>query len=89
MKHLVFLNFRAPVFSMAGKYTVEDAGGSYNVPDQTSAPMCGRCGVWEILKYNCSEMRFQANHDDIKSLVTRLTCYTSFNTATAIIIGKN
>jgi hypothetical protein len=35
----------------------------------------------------CSEMRFQANPDDIKSLVTRLTYHTYF-TAIAIIIGK-
>jgi hypothetical protein len=34
-----------------------------------------------ILKFRCSEMRFQANPDDIKSLVV-----TNF---TAIIKGKN
>jgi hypothetical protein len=33
-------------------------------------------------------MRFQANPDNIKSLVTRLTYHTNF-TARAIIIGKN
>jgi hypothetical protein len=33
-------------------------------------------------------MRFQANPDDIKSLVTRLAYHTNV-TAWAIIIGKN
>jgi hypothetical protein len=33
-------------------------------------------------------MRFQANPDDIKSLVTRLTYHKNF-TARAIIIGQN
>jgi hypothetical protein len=42
------------------------------------------------LKSTCSEMRFQANPNDVKSLVTRLhvTYHTHF-TARAISIGQN
>jgi hypothetical protein len=42
-----------------------------------------------MLKSRCSEMQFQANPDDIKSLVTRLTYHTNFTATRAIIVGKN
>jgi hypothetical protein len=35
------------------------------------------------------EMRFQANPDDIKSLVTRLTYHKNFTARAIIITGKN
>jgi hypothetical protein len=54
-------------------------------------PMRGSAGVLprKILKSRCSEMRFQANPDDIKSLVNEVNLPLTQILGRAIIIGKN